>query len=152
MTWKHFASGAALASALGCASAGSRAGKFNNYSPNLITRAEIVDSHATDALTCIRRLRGEFLSNRGRTSVLLSNEMLPVVYLDQMQLGSFEVLATIPTSEISEIRLYRSWEAAYKFGRDKTTGVVQIITMLPMPAAADSSQATPRRQLPGWSP
>lgn len=150
MTWHTLAAGAALATAVGCASSGGRAGKFDNYDRNRITRAEIIDSHTSDALACVRRLRGEFLSNRGRTSLLLSNEMLPVVYLDEMQLGSFEVLATIPTSEISEIRLYRSWEAAYKFGRDKTTGVVQVITYLPPPptAATDSSPATPRRQRP----
>jgi hypothetical protein len=154
MTWQQLAASAALATALGCASAGGRAGKFNNYDRNRITRAEILDSHATDALTCVRRLRGEFLSNRGRTSLLLTNDMLPVVYLDQMQLGSFEVLATIPTSEISEIRLYRAWEAAYKFGRDKTTGVVQVITYLPeaSPAATDSSRAIRRRPLLGWPP
>ena len=155
MTWQRLASGMALATVTGCVSSGgTHAGKFNNYDRNLITRAEIVESHAADALACVRRLRGEFLSNRGRTSLLVNKEMLPVVYLDQVQLGSFDVLATIPASDIMEIRLYRAWEAAYKFGRDKTTGVVQVITVVPAfaPAERDSSQATHRRPLLGWPP
>jgi hypothetical protein len=154
MTWMQVASGAALATAVGCASGHARAGKFNDYKANLITRAEILDSHAADALTCVRRLRGEFLSNRGRTSILLSNDMLPVVYLDNVQLGSFDVLATIPSTDIAEIRLYRSWEAGYKFGRDKTAGVVQVITYVPdfASAASDSAPAHQSRPLLGWPP
>jgi len=155
MTWQQLASGAALATTVACASGGHvRAGKFNNYKPNLISRAEILESHAADALTCVRQLRGEFLSNRGRASILLSNEMLPVVYLDNVQLGSFDALATIPASDIAEIRLYRSWEASYKFGRDKTTGVVQVITYVPdfAPAESDSSRARRITPVNGWPP
>lgn len=155
MVWKSVAAGVAIAALTGCAS-NSRAGRFANYKPNLITRAEIVDSHASDALTAVRRLRGEFLSNRGRTSISLPTPMLPVVYLDQMQLGSFDALATIPANDIAEIRLYRSWEASYKFGKDKTAGVIQVITYIPAPfvdsTTKDSPRTSDRAPVLGWPP
>ena len=153
MSWKRLASGAALLFVAACAS-GHKAGKFNSYNRNLITRAEIEDCAAPDALTLVRRLRGEFLSNRGRTSITLNTPMLPVVYLDQVQLGPFDMLATIPARDIAEIRLYRAWEASYKFGKDKTSGVVQVITFVPPPftdsATNDSPRARPYRPLLGW--
>jgi len=155
MVWKRIAGGVVLAALTGCAS-NSRAGRFANYKPNLITRAEIVDSHAPDALTAVRRLRGEFLSNRGRTSITLATPMLPVVYLDQMQLGSFDVLSTIPANDIAEIRLYRSWEASYKFGKDKTAGVIQVITYIPAPfvdsTTKDSARISNLSPVLGWPP
>ena len=154
MSWKRLAPGAALLFVAACASS-HKAGKFNSYNRNLITRAEIVDCAAPDALTLVRRLRGEFLSNRGRTSITLNTDMLPVVYLDQVQLGPFEMLATIPARDIAEIRLYRAWEASYKFGKDKTSGVVQVITFVPPPftdstSTTDSARARPYRPVLGW--
>ena len=152
MSWTRFAPGAALLFVAACAS-GHKAGKFNSYNRNLITRAEIVDCAAPDALTLVRRLRGEFLSNRGRTSITLNTPMLPVVYLDQVQLGPFEMLATIPARDIAEIRLYRAWEASYKFGKDKTAGVVQVITFVPAPftdSATTDSARTPYHPVLAW--
>ena len=153
MSWKLLAPGAALLVVAACASS-HKAGKFNGYNRNLITRAEIEDCAAPDALTLVRRLRGEFLSNRGRTSITLNTAMLPVVYLDQVQLGNFEMLATIPARDIAEIRLYRAWEASYKFGKDKTAGVVQVITFVPAPftdtTTTDSTRSAHYRPILGW--
>ena len=137
MRWKRLAPGVALLFVSACAS--HRAGKFSGYNRSVISRAEIEDCRAPDALTVVRRLRGEFLSNRGRTSITLNTAMLPVVYLDQVELGAFETLATIPARDIAEIRLYRGWEAAYKFGKDKSAGVVQVITFVPAPFTDSSS-------------
>ena len=152
MVWSRLAPGVALAIVTACAGHG--AGKFSGYNRNLISRAEIEDSHAPDALTLVRRLRGEFLSNRGRTSVTLNTPMLPVVYLDQVELGGFETLATIPARDIAEIRLYRAWEASYRFGKDKSAGVVQVITLVPVPVIdstrADSLGVAQHRPLLGW--
>jgi hypothetical protein len=152
MVWIRLAPGVALAIVTACA--GHNAGPFNGDNRNLISRAEIEESRAPDALTVVRRLRGEFLSNRGRTSIMLDTPMLPVVYLDQVQLGGFETLATIPARDIAEIRLYRAWEASYKFGKDKSAGVVQVITLVPAPvidsAQGDSLGVAQHRPLLGW--
>lgn len=121
-------------------------------SSNVITRDEILATEAADALSAVRRLRGHFLTNRGPTSLARRTPSFPVVYLDGVFLGELATLAQIPCSEIAQIRLYRSWEAPYKFGRDKTSGVIEVLTYVPVTVAApdpDSSQATPPRPRQG---
>lgn len=130
MLWSRLAP-AVLLTVAGCVSATSRPGKFTGESRNIITRAEILDCDARDALSLVRRLRGEFLSNRGRTSLTINTPSLPVVYLDNVMLGGAEHLATLRPADIAEIRLYRSWEAAPKFGAQYTSGVIQVITYVP---------------------
>ncbi len=149
MHWTRLAPAAMLA-ILGCATATSRPGKFLGQSRNVITRQEILDTDARDALSLVRRLRGEFLSNRGRTSLTVNTPSLPVVYLDNVLLGGAEYLATIRPADIAEIRLYRAWEAGQKFGAKATSGVIQVITYVPTPVMdreeADSSPAIRHRR------
>jgi hypothetical protein len=124
-----------------CATGSSRPGKFAGYTRNVISRQEILECDARDALSLVRRLRGEFLSNRGRTSVTLNTPQLPVVYLDNVLLGGAEYLATIKPADIAEIRLYRAWEAANKFGASNTSGVIQVITYVPAPQVAEGADS-----------
>lgn len=132
-----------------CSPGARRASAVAASSSNVITREELLATESYDALSAIRRLRGHFLTNRGPTSLAQRTPSLPVVYLDGVFLGELATLAQIPCSEIARIRLYRSWEAPFKFGRDKTSGVIEVITYVPVNVEApdpDSSQATPRRQ------
>ena len=96
---------------------------------NVITEEEIVESHALTAYDAIQKLRGNFLSNRGKTTILGTASPLPVVYLDGVQYGTYEQLRNIPASHVFSIRLYRAWESE-KFGSDKTGGVIEIVTKL----------------------
>lgn len=121
-------------------------------SSNVLTRDEILATESADALSAVRRLRGHFLTNRGPTSLTRRTPSLPVVYLDGVFLGELATLAQIPCSEIAQIRLYRSWEAPYKFGRDKTSGVIEVLTYVPVNVDSDSSQATPPRPPQGSTP
>ena len=130
MLVRSLALGAVFIASTACAGAMHRASS-SDYSANVITEEEISRCDAGDALGIIRKLRAEMLSNRGPTTVLGSASALPVVYLDQVQLGGIEQLAQIPASQVAQIRLYRSWEAVTRFGRDKTAGVIQVITRLP---------------------
>jgi outer membrane cobalamin receptor len=94
---------------------------------NLITEAEIAESGAVTAYDAILKLHGNFLSNRGKTTILGASSALPVVYLDGVEYGRAEKLRDIPASQIFSIRLYRAWESA-KFGSGKTGGVIDIVT------------------------
>ena len=89
MRWLLLAPGAALALA-GCTSA-TRLHRTGGYDRNVISREEILQCDATDALSLVRRLRGEFLTNRGRTSILLPNSSYPAVYVDQIEFGRFRL-------------------------------------------------------------
>ena len=137
--------------AAGCGTNARHRTQIATGSANVITREEILATESHDALSAVRRLRGHFLTDRGPTSLIRRTPSLPVVYLDGVLLGELPTLAQIPCSEIAEIRLYRSWEAPYKFGRDKTAGVIQVLTYVPVmsdSAEPDSAPATPRRPPP----
>ena len=94
----------------------------------LITEEEIEASRGTNALEVIRKVRGNFLTYRGETSVRGQSKPYPTVYLDDQQFGPIESLRSIPASQISTIRLYRSWEATTKFGAHNMGGVIAINT------------------------
>jgi len=100
-------------------------------SGNVITAAEIEQSQAITAYDAIQKLRGNFFSNRGRTTILGDSSPLPVVYLDGIEYGLLTSLQNIPASHIASIRLYRAWEATTKFGMGKSAGVIEVITKVP---------------------
>jgi hypothetical protein len=100
-------------------------------SGNVISEAEIVRSQALTAYDAVQKLRGNFFSNRGPTTILCDNSPLPVVYLDGIEYGLLTSLQNIPASHVASIHLYRAWEAATKFGMGKTAGVIEVITKVP---------------------
>ena len=93
----------------------------------VITADEIAEVHATSAYDAIVKLRGNFLSNRGKTTILGDASPLPVVYVDGTLYGGLGELRNLPAGQISTIRLYRAWESS-KFGSNKTGGVIEVIT------------------------
>ena len=98
---------------------------------DVITEAEIAQSRAVTAYDAVRKLRANFLSNRGRTTILGSTSSFPVVYLDGVEYGPMTSLRNIPATHVSSIRMYRAWEATTKFGMGKTAGVIEVITKNP---------------------
>jgi hypothetical protein len=50
------------------------------------------------------------------------------VYVDDQVFGTISILQSIPASDVSSIRLYRSAEAVTKFGTGNAGGVISIVT------------------------
>ncbi len=97
--------------------------------PQLITEEEVEASRAPTAYEVIQKLRPNFLSYRGETSFDRSkSQPYPTVYVDGQQYGSIGSLRNLPASQVSSIRLYRSWEATTKFGTGNMGGVIAIAT------------------------
>ncbi|MGZ5493552.1 MAG: TonB-dependent receptor plug domain-containing protein [Thermoanaerobaculia bacterium] len=101
-------------------------GVINDF--QLITEEEIDASRGANAFEVIRKLRANFLTYRGETSVKGESTPYPTVYLDGQQFGPIETLRTIPASQISSIRLLRSWEATTRYGTGNMGGVIAIST------------------------
>jgi hypothetical protein len=98
------------------------------YDSNLITEDEIIASHATDAYDVIHKLRGNFLSNRGKMTFYDEASPMPTVYVDEQRYGDINILSTIPAEVIATIRLYRSWDATTHYGTNNMGGVIAITT------------------------
>ncbi len=95
----------------------------------LITEEEIEASRAPTAFEVIQKLRANFLSYRGETSLDRSkSQPYPTVYVDGQAYGPIATLRNISASQIATIRLYRSWEATTKFGTGNMGGVIAITT------------------------
>lgn len=71
----------------------------------------------------VQRLRPAFL--RARTTSA-GPGFLPVVYVDGMRKGSPEILRTIPTSEVAEIRYLTVQDATTRYGMNVEAGVLDV--------------------------
>jgi hypothetical protein len=96
----------------------------------MITEPEIVGAHANSAYDVIHKLRANFLSARGQTSILLATSSYPTVYVDGQRYGDIDALRIIPARDVASIRLYRAWDATTRFGTGNTNGVIAITTRL----------------------
>jgi hypothetical protein len=98
--------------------------------PQLITEEEVDASlGATTAYELIHNLRPNFLSYRGETSFdRTTSRPYPNVYVDDQPFGTVSILQSIPASDVSSIRLYRSGEAMTKYGTGNAGGVIAINT------------------------
>jgi hypothetical protein len=110
----------------GCASNKMQAGPDSDR--EVLMADEIEKSRAVDAYDAIRKLRANFLSYRGRTSVNNTSSPDPIVYVDDQAYGPISSLRNIPAAQIAMIRLYRSWEATSKFGTGHMGGVIAVST------------------------
>ena len=62
------------------------------------------------------------------TTLIPNTFQHPNVYVDDQEFGGISVLHSIPASDVSSIRLYRSGEAATKYGTGNAGGVIAIST------------------------
>lgn len=119
----------ALAAVIVVACSPARLGPGNVSDSQLITEDEIDASRAANAFEVIRKLRANFLTYRGETSLTKNQSRpYPTVYLDGQEFGPIETLKTIPAAQITSIRLLRSWEASTKYGTGNMGGVIAIST------------------------
>jgi hypothetical protein len=105
-----------------------RLGPGELYNSQVITEDEIVDSRASNAYEVIHKLRANFLTNRGETTLNQTESPYPIVYVDDQEFGPISTLSGIPAAQISMIRLYRVSEANAKYGTHNMSGVIAITT------------------------
>jgi len=113
--------------AFGCTPPRLGPGEIANSS--VITEEEIIASRANNAFEVIKKLRANFLTSRGATSLRASQTSpYPTVYVDDQEFGPISTLSSIPAGNISTIRLYRVSEANMKYGSQNVSGVIAITT------------------------
>ena len=95
---------------------------------DLITEAEIASSNAINAYEAVQKLRGNFLSDRGKTTILGRSPSKPTVFVDGIQYGEIQSLRTISASVVQSIRLYRAYEAEQRYGNGVMGGVIEVTT------------------------
>jgi len=95
---------------------------------NIITAEEIERSQSVNAYEAISKIQPNFLVARGPTSISGSDSGLPNVYVDDVPYGPISTLQNIPAADVAMIRMYRAWEATYRFGTGNMGGVIDVFT------------------------
>lgn len=95
---------------------------------NVITQAEIDSSDASSVYDLIMRTRGDFLKDRGTTSLKTNQHARAVVFLNDQEYGILETMRNIPRNRIAEIRYYPGIEAVAKYGSQYGGGVVLLVS------------------------
>jgi hypothetical protein len=114
-----------LSLALGaCTHTGQKSGRDSN----VITEEEIDASGGATAYDVILKVRGNFLSDRGKTTILGAAPNKPSVFVDGVHFGEISALRSISARQLTSIRLYRAWEAQQKFGSGFVGGVIELST------------------------
>ena len=111
----------ALATALGaCATTG--AGGTARGSANLITLEELEPIANLSAYEAVQRLRPRWLQLRGGTDIP------PVIFLDGSNMGGPEMLRSIQSSSVREMRYRDGRDATTRYGTGYGGGVIEVTT------------------------
>lgn len=93
---------------------------------NVITQAEIDDSNARTAYDVVARYRGDFLRDRGPTSITLGTRDVATVFLNDVEYGPLASLHDVRAADIAEIDFFPGPDAVIKFGSQYGGGVIQL--------------------------
>lgn len=110
----------ALSSACAPAAQGTGGGPARNS--QLITTEEIKHSTASNAYVLVESLRPRWLARGSRQTLTGAPEV--AVYMGGVRLGGVEVLRSIATSEVAELRFLDAGAAQSRFGSGHMAGVI----------------------------
>jgi hypothetical protein len=96
--------------------------------PNVITKEEILGTNASNVYDAVSRLRPNFLTYHGQTTLRGSDTGYPRVYLNRMLFGDINSLKTMSPTGVREIRYYNGSDASSRFGLDNASGAIEIIS------------------------
>ena len=111
-----------------CASGGAGSGGGSG-GRNLITFEEIgrVDN-VRDAYELVRILRPLWLQARGTTALTDPSASLPVVYVDEVQMGRPEVLRSIIATTVQQMQFIDRADAEMRYGAGHPGGIIMVRT------------------------
>jgi len=96
--------------------------------PKIITKEEILASHATNAYDAVSMLRPNFLQFHGQTTITGPDTGYPRVYLDHILFGDLTSLRSLDAFGILEIHYYNGTEAQSRFGLGNVAGAIEVIS------------------------
>jgi len=117
----------AILTAVGCAGTSASAGFPTRPTMGPITRAEMEASGVSDPYEAVRLLRPNWLRLRVRTATHGARDGLPILYSQNLRLGSIYGLRDFRIEGIKEIRYISGVDATTRWGMGHTGGVIEVI-------------------------
>jgi len=115
-----------LALLVGACATGGRSRSLG--SRNVITEAEIESVNVGTAYEVVQQLRPQFLVPRGQTSIQDPGSSLPVVYVNGVRYGTPDVLRSLRSMDLHEIRFLSASDATTRYGTGHVGGVIEVTT------------------------
>jgi CRISPR/Cas system-associated exonuclease Cas4 (RecB family) len=92
-----------------------------------LTQSELAAANSDNLYDAIARLRPEWLSSRGATSVTDAAPTMVDVYMNGTLLGKADYLRQVRLLDVSEVRYWDAGQASARFGMGHPRGVLEII-------------------------
>lgn len=121
-----------VSSVVGCAG-GMRTADETSGDRSLITQEQIRSRHFNTAYDAVRSLRGNWLVERGKSSLTRPVEIQ--VYVDGVRVGGVALLKDIATEAVQSIRFFSGIEATTRWGTDHGRGAIFVVTEGQAPGA-----------------
>ena len=115
----------ATTSVAGCASAMSQ-GQSSRTSGDRLTRTELAAANSDNLYDAIAKLRPEWLSSRGPTSVTDATPTSVSVFMNGSMLGKADYLKQLGVLDVTEVRYWDAASASARFGMGHPRGVIEI--------------------------
>ncbi|MEX2282912.1 MAG: hypothetical protein WEE89_10565 [Gemmatimonadota bacterium] len=96
------------------------------FNRNRITPAQLEAANVENMYQAVEKLRPEWLTSRGPTSITDATLTLPSVYINGQMLGKPDYLREISVMDVSEARFWPTGEASARFGMGHPRGVIEL--------------------------
>ena len=108
-----------------CASATTQSGT-NRETRNVLTQEQLATTNTTNLYEAIEKLRPDWLTSRGPTSVTNTAPAVPSVYMNGAMLGKAEYLRQMRVLDVTEVRYWEAGPASARFGMGHPRGVIEL--------------------------
>ena len=108
----------------GCASGG--ATRARSGSGTTLTREQLTAANTDNLYDAITKLRPEWLTSRGPTSVTDATPTSPDVYMNGSMLGKVDYLRQVRLLDVTEVKYWDAGAASARFGMGHPRGVIEI--------------------------
>ena len=112
--------------ALGCAGT-APAGRTSSGGGSTLSQKQLQETNSEELYAAISKLRPEWLSSRGPTSVSDPTPSSASVFMDGSLLGSADYLRQMRVIDVTEVRYWNAGQASARFGMGHPRGVIEII-------------------------
>lgn len=110
----------------GCSAATSQPGERSGRGVTL-TGAELAATNSGNVFDAIAKLRPEWLTSRGPTSVSDPTPTAAHVFMNGLLLGNVSHLREVRVLDVSEVRYWDAGQASARFGMGHPRGVIELI-------------------------
>ena len=93
---------------------------------NQLTRDQLTAANTTNLYDAINKVRPEWLSSRGPTSVTNSTPTSVDVFMNGSMLGRAEALKDIGVLDVTQVRYWDAASASARFGMGHPRGVIEL--------------------------